>query len=190
VEGAHHVVARPDGTSGPTAPQRPSATSESAEFSECYAVHFHSLAVQLFAHTGDAAEAQDVVQEAFCKALARWHQVATYDDPAAWVRRVAWNLATSRRRRVRTAMAFASQHRDEPVAGPTPDRLAIVAAIAQLPEHQRRAVVLHYIADLTVSAIAAELDVPEGTVKSWLSRARAILARQLADCEPAVDSDG
>jgi RNA polymerase sigma-70 factor (ECF subfamily) len=122
-----------------------------------------------------------VVQEAFTRALARWSRLATYDDPAAWVRRVAWNLATSRWRRVRTAVAFARQHREEVVPGPSPDRVALVEALARLPERQRQAVVLHYLADLPVGAIATELGVAEGTVKSWLHRARTALAEQLVD---------
>jgi RNA polymerase sigma-70 factor (ECF subfamily) len=152
-----------------------------ADFSEFYAAHFHSLTVQLFAHTGDLTEAQDVVQEAFTRALSRWSRLLTYDDPAAWVRRVAWNLATSRWRRVRTAVAFARRQREEVVPGPSPDRVALVGALARLPERQRQAVVLHYLGDLPLGAIATELGVAEGTVKSWLHRARTALAEQLVD---------
>jgi RNA polymerase sigma-70 factor (ECF subfamily) len=159
-------------------------TGTPKDFSEFYAAHFHSLTVQLYAHTGDLADAQDVVQEAFCRALLRWAQVANYDDPVAWVRRVAWNLATSRWRRVRTAMAFARRQREETVAGPTPDRVALMGALAELPEQQRRAVVLHYLADLSIPAIAAELGAAEGTVKSWLHRARTALAEHLVDTRP------
>lgn len=155
------------------------------DFSEFYAAHFHSLTVQLFAHTGDLGEAQDVVQEAFCRALARWSRLVEYDDPVAWVRRVAWNLATSRWRRVRTAVAFARRHREESVPEPSPDRVVLVAALATLPERQRQAVVLHYLADLPLSTIAAELGVAEGTVKSWLHRARTALAAQLVRVDNA-----
>jgi RNA polymerase sigma-70 factor (ECF subfamily) len=155
------------------------------DFSEFYAAHFHSLTVQLFAHTGDVNEAQDVVQEAFCRALARWSRLVTYDDPVAWVRRVAWNLATSRWRRVRTAMTFVSKQREELVPEPSPDRVMLVAALSRLPERQRRAVVLHYLADLPLSTIAAELGVAEGTVKSWLHRARTALAEQLVRVDHA-----
>lgn len=155
------------------------------DFSEFYAAHFHSLTVQLFAHTGDLSEAQDVVQEAFCRALARWARLVEYDDPVAWVRRVAWNLATSRWRRVRTAVAFARRHREESVPEPSPDRVVLVAALAKLPERQRQAVVLHYLADLPLSTIAAELGVAEGTVKSWLHRARTALAAQLVRIDNA-----
>jgi RNA polymerase sigma-70 factor (ECF subfamily) len=160
------------------------------DFSEFYAAHFHSLTVQLFAHTGDLNEAQDVVQEAFCRALARWSRLITYDDPVAWVRRVAWNLATSRWRRVRTAMTFARKQREELVPEPSPDRVVLVAALAKLPEKQRQAVVLHYLADLPLAVIAAELDVAEGTVKSWLHRARTALMGHLVDANAEGGSDG
>ncbi len=61
------------------------------------------------------------------------------------------------------------------VPAPTPDRLALMAALAVLPRQQREALVLHDGIGLSVAEVAAELDVPEGTVRSWLSRARAVL---------------
>ena len=129
----------------------------------------------------DLAAAQDVVQEAFCRALARWKQLRGYDDPAAWVRRVAWNLATSRWRRARVANLHARRHREEYVAEPSPDRVALARALATLPVQQRRAVILHYLADLPINEIAQQEGVAEGTVKSWLHRGRAALAAQLAE---------
>ncbi len=172
------------------APELPLNRPRLDDFSEFYAAHFHSLTVQLFAHTGDLNEAQDVVQEAFCRALARWSRLVTYDDPVAWVRRVAWNLATSRWRRVRTAVSFARRQREESVPEPSPDRVVLVAALARLPERQRQAVVLHYLADLPLSSIAQELGVAEGTVKSWLHRARAALADHLVDVHAEGGSGG
>ncbi|MGX6602898.1 RNA polymerase sigma factor [Micromonosporaceae bacterium Da 78-11] len=150
-------------------------------FDELYAAHYADLTVQLYAYFGDRQEAQDVVQEAFCRALARWQTVAGYDDPVAWIRRVAWNLAVSRWRRTRTALNFLRRQRsDEPqVAGPTPERVALVEALGTLPPAQRRALVLRYLADLTVAEIADREGVPEGTVKSWLHRGRTALAAQL-----------
>ncbi len=58
--------------------------------------------------------------------------------------------------------------------------LNILAALARLPDLQRRAVVLHDVADRTVAEVAAELRVPEGSVRGWLSRARAGLCRSTA----------
>ena len=62
-----------------------------------------------------------------------------------------------------------------------PEHVAIVSALAQVDESQREVVVLHYLADLGTAEIAAEIGVPEGTVKSRLARARARLAPLLED---------
>ncbi|GIF41143.1 sigma factor [Actinoplanes xinjiangensis] len=110
-------------------------------FDEVYAASYTDLAVQLYAYFGDRQEAQDVAQEAFCRALAKWNTIARYDDPVAWIRRVAWNLAVSRWRRTRTALNFLRRQRpDEPhTDGPGPERVALVAALGTLPPAQRRA---------------------------------------------------
>ena len=160
---------------------------DTPSFDEVYAAHYADLTVQLYAYFGDRQEAQDVVQEAFVRALARWRTVSAYDDPVAWVRRVAWNLAVSRWRRARTALTFLrKQRRDEAqIDGPNPERVALVEALGRLPDTLRRAMVLRYLADLTVAEIADREGVPEGTVKSWLHRGRAALAAQLRPTEEA-----
>jgi RNA polymerase sigma-70 factor, ECF subfamily len=150
-------------------------------FDEVYAAHYADLAVQLYAYFGDRQEAQDVAQEAFYRALIRWKSIAGYDDPVAWIRRVAWNLAVSRWRRTRTALNFLRRQRPtEPqIDGPGPERVALLAALGTLPAAQRRAIVLRYLADLPIAEIAERERVAEGTVRSWLSRGRASLATQL-----------
>ncbi|WP_235966519.1 SigE family RNA polymerase sigma factor [Micromonospora rubida] len=149
------------------------------DFDEFYRTRFRGLTLQLYAYVGDLQEAQDLVQEAFCRAYVRWRKLRDYDDPARWVRQVAWNLAKSRFRRRRTAAAFLRSQRQVVVAGPDADRVALVRALATLSPQHRRAVVLHYMAQLSVAEIAAQEGVAEGTVKSWLSRGRAALANQL-----------
>jgi RNA polymerase sigma-70 factor (ECF subfamily) len=149
------------------------------DFEELYEAHFIDLAVQLYAYFGDRQEAQDVVQEAFCRAFARWRRLSEYDDPVAWVRRVAWNLATSRWRQSRTALRSMRRDRPEHVQGPEPDRVDLVSALATLPPAQRRAIVLHYLADLPIAEIAVLERVAHGTVKSWLHRGRTALAARL-----------
>src|SRR5262245_3666771 len=154
--------------------------ADTRDFAEFYAATFHSLCAQLYVHTGDLTEAQDVVQEAFTRALPRWPRLAEYDDPAAWVRKVAWNLATSRWRRVRRVTSF-SRSAEPTVPSPTPDRVALQAALATLPERHRQAIILHYLADTSVADIAQLTGAAEGTVKSWLHRGRAALAARLGD---------
>jgi RNA polymerase sigma-70 factor (ECF subfamily) len=172
-------------------PEAVAAVPDLPAFDDVYAAHYADLTVQLYAYFGDRQEAQDVVQEAFCRALARWRTVSEYDDPVAWVRRVAWNLAVSRWRRAKTALNFVRRQRpDEPqLDGPNPERVALVAALATLPATQRRAVVLHYLADLPVAEIAHREGVAEGTVKSWLHRGRAALAEQLNPTQTLTTAD-
>jgi RNA polymerase sigma-70 factor (ECF subfamily) len=148
-------------------------------FAEFYGAHFQRIAVQLYAYLGDHAEAQDLAQEAFCRALQQWSRISRFDDPAGWVRRVAWNLATSRLRRLQTALGFLARQREQHVEGPGPDRVALVAALAKLPAGQRRALVLYHLGELGVAEIAQQEGVAEGTVRSWLTRGRAKLAAQL-----------
>jgi RNA polymerase sigma-70 factor (ECF subfamily) len=150
-----------------------------SDFDEFYRARFQPLTLQLYAYAGDLAEAQDLVQEAFCRAYVRWQKIRDYDDPAQWVRQVAWNLATSRFRRRRTAANFLRRQRLTVVEGPDPNRVALVRALSTLPPKHRRAVVLHHMAQLSVAEIAVQEGVAEGTVKSWLSRGRAALASQL-----------
>jgi RNA polymerase sigma-70 factor (ECF subfamily) len=151
------------------------------DFTRFYSDHFTSLCKQLYAYSGNHAEAQEVAQEAFSRAWERWPKVSRYDDPAAWVRVVGWRLFVSRWRRARTAMAFARRQREEHIPPPDADHVTLVAALAMLPGTQRRAVVLHYLGDLTVAQIATQEGVAEGTVKSWLHRARTSLAAHLDD---------
>jgi RNA polymerase sigma-70 factor (ECF subfamily) len=167
------------------------AVPATPSFDDVYAAHYADLTVQLYAYFGDRQEAQDVVQEAFCRALAKWRTISEYDDPVAWVRRVAWNLAVSRWRRARTALNFVRRQRlDEPqLDGPNPERVALVAALAKLPSSQRRAVVLHHLADLPVAEIAQREGVSQGTVKSWLQRGRAALAEQLRPTESVTTGE-
>ncbi|WP_435795466.1 RNA polymerase sigma factor [Micromonospora luteifusca] len=164
------------------------AASAQAEllFDDFYHANFRGLVVQLTAYTGDRGQAQDLVQEAFCRAYARWDRLARYEDPLAWVRKVAWNLGHNRWRRLRTAQTWLLRQRETHVAEPSPDRVAVDAALAKLPPKQRRAVVLHYLADLTIAEIAAQEQVAEGTVKSWLHRGRTALATHLRDTNEEV----
>lgn len=155
------------------------------EFDAFYADSVNRLVGQLYGMTGDLAEAQDVVQDAFVRAWDRRSQLSAADNPEAWVRTVAWRIAVSRWRRVRMATRL---HRHQPVEHmPAPDEstVAIVAALRQIPEAQRQAIVLHHLADMTVEQVAAETGVPTGTVKARLARGRAALATLLTDAQAA-----
>jgi RNA polymerase sigma-70 factor, ECF subfamily len=152
------------------------------EFDDLYARSFHRLVGQIYAMTGNVAEAQDVVQEAFVRAWDKRTDLTLMESPEAWVRTVAGRLAVSRWRRAHTGLKAVFRHgTPEAVPSPGPDRTALVSALREIPEHQRRAIVLHYLCDLSVAEVAAETGAPEGTVKARLARGRAALARSLSD---------
>ena len=64
-------------------------------------------------------------------------------------------------------------------------REKILSAIMNLPEKYRRILILRHYEQMAVEEIAEALDAPEGTIKSWLFRARAMLKKELA---PLVES--
>jgi RNA polymerase sigma-70 factor, ECF subfamily len=160
---------------------RPDGWQRGEGFEAFYVANHRRLVVAMYAYVGDLAQAQDLVQEAFARALPRWPRLSTYDDPLAWVRRVAWNLATSRWRQRRRMELFVSRFRHEHAPPPSADRVDLETALATLPPRLRRALVMHYLADMSVLEISAHEVVPVGTVKSWLHRGRAALAAALTD---------
>jgi RNA polymerase sigma-70 factor (ECF subfamily) len=150
------------------------------EFRAYYAVAYPRLVGQVYLLTGDLAEAQDVVQEAFVRAWNRRRRFAGGDTPDAWIRTVARRLAVSRWRAARSTVAAwrrAGPAREVP--GPGVEAPLVVSALARLPEEQRRAIVLHHLCDLSVDQVAAEVGAPSGTVKARLSRGRAALREVL-----------
>jgi len=153
------------------------------DFADCYYAYYGRLAAQLNAYLGDAAAAEDVAQEAFLRAWQHWKRISGYDDPFAWIRRVAWNLATSHWRRVVREARLARRHRatSTVVEAIGPENVALVAALRGLRPNHRRVIVLHYLADLPIAEIAIDLNAPRGTVLSWLHRGRAELAAQLGN---------
>ena len=135
---------------------------------------------------GRRALAEELAQDAFVKAYQRWTVVSTYDDPGAWVRRVAANLATStlRRRlveaRALTRLAARRPAADEP---PLPDA-GFWAAVRRLPKRQAQCVALHYLEDRSTAEVAAVLGISEATVRVHLHRARTELATTLGEEAP------
>ncbi|UWZ37429.1 sigma-70 family RNA polymerase sigma factor [Dactylosporangium roseum] len=154
---------------------------------DAYQAHYRRLVAALYALTGDHAEAQDLVQEAYARALARPRQFLDVADPEAWLRTVAMNLARTRWRRRRLFDTLVRSGRVarpvESVPGVDPNRVALVAALQQLSQATRETIVLHHLADMSVHEVADTLGVPVGTVKARLSRGRAMLATLLSDAE-------
>jgi RNA polymerase sigma-70 factor (ECF subfamily) len=160
---------------------------EREQVRELYVACAGRLVAQVYAMTGDFAEAQDVVQEAFARELGRPGRLLRADNPEAWLRTVAVNLARSRYRRRAVFDRLVRTGRVEgpapAVAGLSPDHVALVAALQRLPAAIRETVVLHHLADLPVAEVARLMDCSVDAVKTRLLRGRRALAQELA--EPA-----
>ena len=151
------------------------------DFDSFYADSSRRLLGQVYVMTGDLGAAEDAIAEAYARAWQRWPSVQRYSSPEAWVRTVAMRVAVSSWRKARNRLlAHRRDHSPDPLAmSPEPDRVMLVKALQQIPAKQRQALVLHFIADLPVREVAAEMNAGEGTVKSWLSRGRAALKNEL-----------
>lgn len=152
------------------------------EFDAFYEASFPRVVAQITAMCGNLAEAQDCTQEAFVRAWDKRKQLDTEQSPEAWVRTVAYRLSVSRWRK--TVRGWRQPDRaleDRAPAEPNADRVVLERALAQLPDEQRRVIVMYHLADMSVDEIAAELGSPSGTIKARLSRGRAALAKLLVD---------
>ncbi len=145
---------------------------------------YEALARALTLMTHDADVARDAVQEAFARLCREWPTVSGYHHQAAWVRKVAVNLVRDQQRRQsRQAHLFLSLDEDAaeliPAELPAEGNSELWRAVRQLPEKQRTAVGLFYIAGLNVAEVGAAMGVSPGTVNRHLNRARNTLRTKM-----------
>ena len=152
---------------------------------QLYAACYPRLVRVVGAVAGDRDEAEEAVQEAFIRLMGRWGTVRQYDDPEAWLRKVAFGFVSNRRRKIRNGVRALARHGAAvdvvPLSG---DRVDVERALQSLPIEQRQVLVLVHVVGLGVDAAAHELDIPVGTVKSRLARGRAALAPLLREGVP------
>ncbi|MBL8784380.1 MAG: sigma-70 family RNA polymerase sigma factor [Deltaproteobacteria bacterium] len=158
-------------------------------------VHWDGMYRYALRLTGSESEAHDLVQEAMTKALQHFDRVRPETNYRAWVYTIVRNTFVSRVRKGDriSLVEDIDLHAAEPEA-PTgsvmevlgQDRFKegfedeVLAALQQLPEVQRTAVVLCDIEGLDYEAIAHVLDCPVGTVRSRIHHARKRLKQVLA----------
>jgi RNA polymerase sigma-70 factor (ECF subfamily) len=150
-------------------------------FSDVYRREYPGLVAVATALTGDLRDGEDAVQDTMVKAFARWGQVGVLDRPGAWCHRVLLNVCRSRWRRRRTEGRFSARLWGDAssVAEPSADVVLFWTLVRQLPRRPQLVVTLHFAGERTMAEIASILDVPEGTVRSDIARARAAITHQL-----------
>jgi RNA polymerase sigma-70 factor, ECF subfamily len=181
VSGARHESVEPS-----LSPGRVGDMDTAEDFDAFYRSGHRRVVGQVYAMVGDLREAEDAVQEAYCRAWLRRRQLAEYANPEAWVRTVAYRIAVSSwRRAVRRMTAYRRHGPAGDVDAIGPEHVVVVDALRALPAAQRQAVVLFHLVGLSVEEISREADVAVGTVKSRLSRGRSALAMHFQEFAPA-----
>ena len=141
-----------------------------------FRAHRDRLVRRLALVVGDAEEARDLAQETFMRAAERWPLPDT-GDPARWLSTVGVRLAIDERRRRRRWGFLDLRETDATWAmAADPD---LWRALSHLDRRTRAAIVLTTLDGYSQDEVAAMLDVPRGTVASWISRGRERIRSEL-----------
>lgn len=153
---------------------------------ELYRRHAPEARRLAYLMTGDRAEAEDAVQDAFVKLAGRLAALRSPDASRAYLRRVVVNTVLSRSRSKGRERARQQRHvrlapDTEAWVGQEPPDEALWVALQQLPDRQRAAIVLRHWLDLSEERTAELLGCPVGTVKSQVSRGLATMREMMTD---------
>lgn len=161
----------------------PGSSDARAAVAQMYREHYAPLVRTIALLVRDAAEAEDIVQEAHLRLYRSWDQVRDVSRAPAYLRATALNLARSRLRSV-----IRGRHRETtPRHVAPPDERAIaleagssvIRALKTLPRRQRECLVLRYYLELSDQEIASDLGVSIGSVKQHVHRGLEKLERTL-----------
>jgi len=164
---------------------RASAAGNQAAFGELYERHARAIYNYLFRRLADWSEAEDLTAVVFLEAFRRRNDVVVVEGKVLpWLYGIATNVLRNRRRALWRHRGLLAQleSRGDAVAADVADRAAatqqmraVLGRIASLPRRQQDVVALCIWSGLNYEEAAAALDVPVGTVRSRLARARAAL---------------
>jgi RNA polymerase sigma factor (sigma-70 family) len=163
-------------------PQGASRGSELLSFESFFDREARTLFRRLYAVTGDAAEAEEIMQDSFLALWERWERVGAMDDPTGYLYRTSMNVFRKRGRRA----VLALRKRLALAPGPEPfadidEQQDVVAALRKLSPRQRAAVVLLDALDYSSEDAGKALGVTPGTVRGLASRARDTLRQNMSE---------
>jgi RNA polymerase sigma-70 factor (ECF subfamily) len=158
---------------------RNAANGDAAAWEALVVIHQEAVFRLAYLFLGDPDEAEDIAQEAFLRA---WRHLGSFDGSRPlrpWLLSIVSNLARNRRRSVgRYVAALVRSFREEPLPERVEDQTArnfqaqeLWKAVQKLNGLDQQIVYLRYFLDLPVTETSQVLGIPEGTVKSRLSRA-------------------
>jgi RNA polymerase sigma-70 factor, ECF subfamily len=178
-KGSSDVIAQIDRVAVPGRSQE-----AEAPFEEFFAAESQTLFRRLCLVTGNPAEAEELMQDAFLRVWERWDRVGQMSDPTGYLYRTAMNLFRKRYRRAKLALRRTVR------PGPAADGLAeaearteVADALASLPPRQRAALVMTDLLGFTSAEAAEVLGIRPGTVRALSSQARAALRATMGESE-------
>ena len=153
--------------------------------------HYQSLYRYAYRLSGAAADAEDLTQEAFCKAQAQLGTLRDPDRAKPWLFSILRNAYLHRARSDRAHKQVPLDAVGELPGDPPPDVPEVgpeelQRALNDLPEGFRTPVILFYFEDMSYRDIAEQMDLPIGTVMSRLARAKTHLRDRLMPAAPAA----
>jgi len=169
-------------------------TGDGAAFAELMRRYNRKLYRTARAVTGDSAEAEDIVQEAWTRAYAHIGDFRNESAISTWLVRIVLNEALGRKRRARPTVELdeTTEHQMSsvimlPSCGANPEssmsrtqvRHLLERAIDTLPADFRMVFVLRSVEEMSGAEVAQQLGIPEATVKTRLHRARALMRQEL-----------
>lgn len=154
-----------------------------AEFTAFFLAEYPRTVRTLYLVLHDQGHAEEIAQDAFVELLKHWTTIVDYDQPGAWLRRVAIRMAvrTVKRERTRALLERRSHREVEVAAEPSGPPDEVKAAVRALPTNQRVAIVLFYFEDQPVAEIASALGCAPATARVHLHKARKRLAAVLGE---------
>jgi RNA polymerase sigma-70 factor (ECF subfamily) len=158
---------------------------ERPSFDRFYESQYATVTRLAYSLCGSLAVAEELAQEAFVAAHARWRRISLFDRPDLWVRRVVINRSLSYRRRLaseRTALERVSQ---APASSNEPELVddEVWQALRSLSDRQTEVLALVYVEDRPIAEVAQILRLGEETIRTHLKRGRAALATRLGERE-------
>lgn len=157
--------------------------------------HYSSLYRYAYRLTGSRTDAEDLTQDTFCQAQAKFHQLRDPERARAWLFSILRNAYLHRLRahkqEIHLPLEWAGDLPDrlpEPLPEVDPEKLQ--QALNELPEVFRTPIILYYFEEFSYRDIAEQMDLPIGTVMSRLARAKAHLRERLfpSTAEPLAGS--
>jgi RNA polymerase sigma-70 factor (sigma-E family) len=166
------------------APTESQVSSADLAVIELYSMHYKALVRLAAMLVRDTPTAEEVVQDAFIAMHGGWERLRDTEKALAYMRQAVVNRSRSV---LRHRMVVEKNQQKPPPDMPSAEhgamtlleRSAVVAALRDLPERQREAIVLRYYADLSEAEIAAAMKISCGAVKSHTSRGMAALRAAL-----------